>query len=280
MKRPHKMLAINGSHRSEEGFTEIVLKKFISGAESANAQCEVLYPSQKKIVACESCGKCLFETAGVCKYNDDMGSIILKMEEADLLVFASPVYFDSMPSNLKKMIDRLRSTLGAFFEFRSGRTYHLPFKRNGKKQKVVSIFTAGNPERESFVSISRVFNKIFDNMEWQLTGEFHFPASHLLITKPELLASQLEAVAMSGFEFASEGKIRKRLLEEANREYIDNPKDTLQQMTQMILEMRKDNVYYTSTTTVCLQKVLDKSVIEIREGFRFQIPSFGRLSNL
>jgi multimeric flavodoxin WrbA len=64
----------------------------------------VLYPSKKKITSCQDCGKCLFETPGVCKYNDDMTSIILKMEEAELLVFASPVYFDSMSSNMKKTI--------------------------------------------------------------------------------------------------------------------------------------------------------------------------------
>ncbi len=43
-----KIIAFNGSHRSEDGFTEIVLRKFIQGAASANAQCEVLYPSKKK----------------------------------------------------------------------------------------------------------------------------------------------------------------------------------------------------------------------------------------
>ena len=230
-----KLIAFNGSHRSEKGFTEIVLK----GAESANAQCEVLYPSKKKIVACESCGKCLFETPGVCKYNDDMESIIQKMEEADMLVFASPVYFDSMSSNMKKMIERLRSTLDAFFEFRNERTYHL--KTDQKKQKVAFIFTAGNPERESFVSISRVFNRIVDNMGWQLEGEIYFPASHLLVVEPELLSKQLDAVIMCGHEFVSEGKISRKLLEAANREYIDDPEITLHHMTQMILKMREDN---------------------------------------
>ncbi|MCP3940594.1 MAG: flavodoxin family protein [Desulfobacteraceae bacterium] len=88
MLKNAKIIAFNGSHRSEKGFTEIVLSRFLKGAESAKAQCEVLYPSKKKIVACESCGKCLFETPGSCKYNDDMGSIIFKMEEEDLLVFA------------------------------------------------------------------------------------------------------------------------------------------------------------------------------------------------
>ncbi len=233
-----KIIAFNGSHRSEKGFTEIVLRKFLKGAESANAQCEVLYPSKEKIVACDSCGKCLFETPGVCKYKDDMGSIIKKMEEADLLVFASPVYFDSMSSNMKKMIERLRSTLDAFFEFRNGRTYHL--KSHKKRQKVVSIFTAGNPERESFVSIRRVFNRIIDNMGWQLQGELCFPASHFLVAEPGLLSDQLEAVTMCGQEFASEGKISKELLEIANREYVDDPEKTLQHMTQTILKMRKD----------------------------------------
>jgi len=234
-----KIIGFNGSHRSEKGFTEIVLKKFLKGAESTNAQCEVLYPSKKKIVACDSCGKCLFETPGVCKYNDDMESIIQKMEEADMLVFASPVYFDSMSSNMKKMIERLRSTLDAFFEFRNGRTYHL--KSNKQKQKVALIFTAGNPERESFVSISRIFNRIVDNMGWELAGEFNFPASHILVAEPELLKSQLEALTLSGKEFASSRKISKGLLQEANREYIDDPSITLRHMTQMILKMRKDN---------------------------------------
>ena len=239
MSTSKKIFAINGSHRSEKGFTQIVLNRFLKGAASAHAHSEVLYPSRKKIIACESCGKCLFEAPGACKFNDDMGSIIEKMEEADMLIFASPVYFDSIPSNMKKMIDRLRVTLDAFFEFREGRTYHL--KSIKKKQKVILIFTAGNPERESFVSISRVFNRIIDNMGWVLEGEVYFPASHLLVADPELLTTQLEAVTMSGQQLVAEGKINKTVIEAANREYIDDPEMILRHMTQMILKMREDN---------------------------------------
>lgn len=238
-KRAPRIIAFNGSHRSEKGFTEMALNKFLKGAESAGGQYEVLYPSKKRIAACDSCGKCLFETPGICKFNDDMGSIIQKMEEADLLLFACPVYFDSMPSHMKKMIDRLRATLDAFFEFREGRTYHL--KTNSKEQKVILLFTAGNPERESFVSISRVFNRIIDNMGWQLEGEFHFPASHLLVADPGLLAKQLEALTRCGQKMVLEGQISKALLEAANKEYIDDPETTLEHMTQMILEIRKEN---------------------------------------
>lgn len=247
-----KIFAINGSHRSEKGFTEIVLKNFLQGAEAADAQYSVLYPSKQKIIACESCGKCLFETPGECKFDDDMGKIIQKMDEADLLVFACPVYFDSMPSNMKKMIERMRSTLDAYFEFRNGRTYHL--KSNEKKQNVVLIFTAGNPEEESFASISKIFNRIIDNMGWQLDGEFHFPASHLLVAEPELLADQLEAVRMCGTEIVSQGKIPRALLETANREYINDPEATLRQMTQTILKIREDRRHGAARGESCTTK--------------------------
>ncbi|MCJ2163967.1 MULTISPECIES: flavodoxin family protein [unclassified Pseudodesulfovibrio] len=238
MDNSFKILSFNGSHRSEEGFTDIVLSSFLQGAMSANAQCEVLYPSKQKIATCSGCGKCMFETPGVCNYTDDMTSVIAKMEQTDFLVFASPVYFDSMSSNLKKLIERLRVTLGAHFEFRIGRTYHV--KRNKKEQKVVLIFTSGNPEEESFITISRIFHRIIDNMGWQLAGELHFPASHLLVTDPDLLLNQMKAVAMCGAEMATHGAIRKESLEAANKKYVNDPEAILEQMTQTILRIRKD----------------------------------------
>lgn len=231
--------AFNGSHRSEKGFTQIALNQFLQGAKSKEAQCELMYPSKQKIIACESCGKCLFETPGECKYNDDMQYIISKMENCDLIVFASPVYFDSMSSNLKKMIERLRVTLDAYFEFRNGRTYHL--KTNEKKQKVITLFTAGNPEQESFTSIKRIFDKIIDNMGWKQEAQFLFPASHLLAAKPDLLSSQLEALYKCGQQFALENKIDKNLVEKANESYVNDPKETLKEMTQTILQIRKEN---------------------------------------
>ena len=80
------ILIINGSHRAEKGITEVVLRKFIKGAETADTLCQLIYPAKQKIIPCESCDKCLFGTPGECKYKDDMGSIISKIDEADLVV--------------------------------------------------------------------------------------------------------------------------------------------------------------------------------------------------
>jgi len=153
------------------------------------------------------------------------------------LVFASPVYFDSMSSSMKKMIERLRPTYGADFEFRNGRTYHL--RTNQKDQKAVIISTAGNPERESFTSIGRVFKRIIDNMGAQLIGEFYFPDSHRIVTQSESLAGQLDAVAQAGKEFAESGTISEELIARANKEYVDDPERAAHEKTRMILEMRK-----------------------------------------
>ena len=234
-KRPI-VLAINGSHRSEEGITEIAMRRFLRGIASVGVELEVLYPTQMKIMHCDSCGKCLFETPGLCKFHDDMNSINTKMYQADLLVFACPVYFDSMPSMMKKMFERTRSTLSANFEFRNGRTFHS--KIHPKKQQSVTIFTAGNPERESFISISRVFKRIIDNMGGELVGEFGFPASHFFNTQPDLLASQLKALEEAGKDFASTGKISGHLLAQANQDYFDDPEAVVRGKTEMILAMR------------------------------------------
>lgn len=236
MSQHRAILAINGSHRTENGITEIVLRSFLEGVDSTNADYEVIYPARMNIMHCDSCGKCLFETPGVCKFHDDMKSVIAKMDAADLLIFASPVYFDSMPSMMKKMFERLRSTLSANFEFRDGRTYHT--KTHTKDQKAITIFTAGNPEEESFFSISRIFNRIVDNMGGQLVAEFKFPASHLFITQPEILTSRLETMRTAGREFAANGKISGDLLEDATRAYFDDPEVVVRGKTRMILKMR------------------------------------------
>lgn len=231
------ILAINGSHRAEKGITEIALRRFLEGISSTGSEYEVVYPAKMRIMPCDSCGKCLFETPGKCKFHDEMESFITKMNAADGLVFACPVYFDCLPSMMQKMVERLRSTLSPTFEYRNGRTYHKPI--HPKQHKAVTIFTAGNPEEETFVSISRIFNRIVDNMGGQVVGEFRFPASHLLITEPFLVTGKLRALQAAGKEFAASGEISAEVLANASRAYFDDPEVVVHGKTEMILATRE-----------------------------------------
>lgn len=239
MNQPFKILAVNGSHRSEKGMSEILLNTFLKGARSAGADCEVVYPSKMKIASCKACHKCILETPGICFQKDDMQSFLEKMEDADLLVLAAPVYFDTMPSDMKRMFERLMPTLGPVFEFRDGRTYHLPV--SAKKPDIVSISLCGNPERQCLESLSRTINRIVKNMQGQLLGEFFFPSSHLAAVHPELLADQLDALARAGEEIATEGVISKVTIDDVNAEYIDDPAEVIEQMNQAFKALSKRN---------------------------------------
>ncbi len=232
-----KVFAINGSHRAQNGITEIVMRRFMEGVQEAGADCEVSYPSKMKIAPCIGCYKCIIETPGICRHNDDMQFIIDMMETADLLVLASPVYCDTMTSTMKKVFERLMPTYGPVFEFRNGRTYHV--RNNKGKTRAIAISISGDPEMESFASISKTFKRIITQMEGYLLGEFYFSASHLIITQPECVTSQLEAVRNAGKEIVVEGRIREETIVKANREYVDDPESVVKQITQVLLKKRK-----------------------------------------
>jgi len=169
-----------------------------------------------------------------------MPSIIQMMENCDLLVFAAPVYFDTMASDMKKMFERLMPTLGPVFEYRDKRTYHLP--TSTKLPEAINILLCGNPERQCLESISKTLGRIIKNMQGKILGEFLFPSSHLAVTNPELLAGQIKALTKAGKEIVSSGRISRQTISAANREYIKDPEAIIDQMNQIFQELRNQNL--------------------------------------
>ncbi len=239
MSTPYRILAINGSLRSEKGFTRILLDTFLQGARSKDVVCEIVYPSKMKIHSCKACHKCIVKTPGVCFQKDDMEMIIEKIESSDLLVFGGPVYFDTMSSDMKRMFERLMPILGPVFEFRDGRTYHLT--TSGKKYKVVSIMLCGNPERECLKSIGGTFRRIVNNMGGDILGEFNFPSSGMVVSRPELLTDQLEALTEAGEDIVQKNMISPELIARVNSEYIDDPAKDIEQKNKMFQRWKSQN---------------------------------------
>ena len=64
MKKKYSILAINGSHREEKGFSEILMNSFLKGAESAGAEFDVFYPGRMDIKSCIACHKSIVATPG------------------------------------------------------------------------------------------------------------------------------------------------------------------------------------------------------------------------
>lgn len=98
-----KVLILSASPR-KNGNSDILCHQFMKGAQEAGHQAEIISLYGKKIGFCRACYAC-FRT-GSCVLKDDMEEILDKIQAADVLVIATPVYFLSMNGMLKTTIDR------------------------------------------------------------------------------------------------------------------------------------------------------------------------------
>ncbi len=99
------LVGLQGSPR-KKGNTDYLLSLFISEAEKAGARTLVLEVSRMNIQPCKGCGFC--EANGYCVITDDdmYKKVYPLLREADAVVMATPVFFYSVPSQLKALIDR------------------------------------------------------------------------------------------------------------------------------------------------------------------------------
>lgn len=100
-----KILVLNGSPRPR-GNTVQMIAAFREGAESVGNHVDVVDVCQKKIGGCLACEYCHTREKGVCIQKDDMREIYALLQEAEILVIASPIYYHGISGQLKCVIDR------------------------------------------------------------------------------------------------------------------------------------------------------------------------------
>lgn len=98
-----KILVILGGGRPK-GNTAQLANEFIKGAIEAGHETELISLNKMKINGCTGCNACRYGKP--CVQKDEFNAIIPKIKEADLLVFASPLYFWTISSKLKALIER------------------------------------------------------------------------------------------------------------------------------------------------------------------------------
>ena len=98
-----KILIISSSPRNG-GNSEVLCGQFAKGAAEAGHEVEKVNLREKKLSPCLACCACMENH--VCAIKDDMAEIFPKLVAADVIVLASPVYFYSLCSQMKMLIDR------------------------------------------------------------------------------------------------------------------------------------------------------------------------------
>ena len=100
-----KILILNGSPR-KQGKTTSLVNAFIQGAESAGNEVRDRYLTGMDIHGCLACEACS-RNGGTCVQKDDMEQIYEDYLWADVIVFASPMYWGYVSGQLKTAVDRL-----------------------------------------------------------------------------------------------------------------------------------------------------------------------------
>ncbi len=102
-----KIVVITGSPR-KDGNSFAMTDAFIKAAEAKGHTVTRFDAAMKQVGGCRACETC-FKTGKACSFDDDFNTIAPAILEADAVVFTMPVYWYSIPAQVKGVIDRLYS---------------------------------------------------------------------------------------------------------------------------------------------------------------------------
>ncbi len=101
-----KVVAFNGSPR-KEGNTYLLVQRVFEEIRKEGIETEYIHFGGKPLRGCTACLKCRENKDKKCVLPDDgLNGYVAKMEEAEGIILASPVYFSNVTAEMKALIDR------------------------------------------------------------------------------------------------------------------------------------------------------------------------------
>lgn len=150
-----KIVILNGSPR-RNGNTSALCASFAEGARNSGNEVSEFFLQTMHIHGCLGCFGGHSSKDCPCVQKDDMAAIYPQVKEADVIVLASPLYYWTISSQLKTVIDRL-------FALEEGDGQKL---RGNGKAGVLLMAAEGN----GFADSLTYFNHLMDHLQWQNLG--------------------------------------------------------------------------------------------------------------
>ncbi|MFC2038991.1 flavodoxin family protein [Chloroflexota bacterium] len=163
-----KVLAINGSAR-ENGNSATMLKHAVNGSKETGAETKLVNLYELKYKGCTGCVKCKLldgKSFGSCAQRDDLTPVLEEAIDSDVLLLASPIYFNDVTGTLRSFLER--------FWFPT-----LTYTKESKflyprRIKVGMIFTTNAPSdfySEFYDSMVRTSSRIIGDTEYVAAAE-------------------------------------------------------------------------------------------------------------
>ena len=104
-----KVLIVSATPR-KNGNSQLLADEFARGAREAGHTVEAFALRDLELKFCIGCLAC--QRTGKCVLSDSVNALLPKVQEADVLVFATPVYYYGLSGQLKTFLDRLNPLFG------------------------------------------------------------------------------------------------------------------------------------------------------------------------
>ncbi len=158
------VLVITGSPR-KGGNSELLADAFIKGAKGAGHNVVKFEAAFDTSGGCKACGKC-WSSGEPCAFPDGFNKMAPDLEKADVVVFASPLYWFGFSGQLKNMIDKFYSYAGP------------ACPRPLKPKQAVLLMCAAAPAPGVFSGAHATYKNMLGYLKWSDGGMFSVNGVH------------------------------------------------------------------------------------------------------
>ena len=155
-KQPMDILVLTGSPR-KNGNSAHLAQRFIDGATEAGHNVTRFDAAQSKVHPCLACHSCGMD--GPCIFKDDFDIVRRHIIPADMVVFATPMYYFGISAQLKAVIDRFYAINGQI---------HVP-------KKAALLMTYANTAAGQAAPIASHYDVLLDYLGWSDAGRVIAP---------------------------------------------------------------------------------------------------------
>jgi len=131
-----RIIGFIGSPR-KNGNTALLVNEFVDAAAQAGAETSTVLLNTLNIRGCQSCYSC--KSDGVCVVKDDLTPLYDDIANADVVVFAAPIYMGMITAQLTLLLNRLYPYLKTDFT-----------SRLAPGKTAVLLMTQGNPDPATY----------------------------------------------------------------------------------------------------------------------------------
>jgi multimeric flavodoxin WrbA len=153
-----KVLVLQGSPKGNSSNTYKLTQAFIEGLGTCDAEILDLY--KLDLHECRGCFACWNKTPGKCVIDDDMASVIKSILASDIIIWSFPLYYFSVPSRVKMVMDRMLPMNLPFMSKNDGGGHPSRYDMTGKHFVVIStcgFYTTEN----NYSSVSTLFDRLY-----------------------------------------------------------------------------------------------------------------------